>query len=743
MAEPNVSALRPLYADSENNAHRSMPAGAKIAADIIPVSSDEGNALSVSSSGDGLFAPKTVATDIVSPRSPNYIQYDENNKIYLDGNSIASNGGSNLLTINSVDHKLEVTPDGVRSLIKVISDDNDNLIHPGTDGGAFVSVDDIIDVDGSKILFKDDNGKLDAGVTLKYDQASGTLNLVGHDGTTIVGTADIPTAASVLMGVEIVSGKPSSSGEAIPGDYHVSLAALYANEPDGGTGIHFKGATKGTGKETAFSYSLQNTAHADTWPGSFRAYFNGSTKEVSATTSSDPLDITFDDGSTLHVVWSAQVGVTLSGTATFTPNVGIQAGTFLHFTFRLANGVISDVYIDLTALTDVYTPGCGISIADRTVSIVTLNTGGLKCETGALAIKLAGADSGLATGTDGTKVVLDASGGLQTSTSGIGVKIDTDGGLVATADGVGVKVDPDGGLSTSTEGAAVKVDTDGGLAATVDGLGVKVDSDGGLETTVDGTGIKVDPNGGMQTTATGAGIKVDPDGGLKTGTAGAGIKVDPNGGMQTTATGAGVKVDPAGGLVVGPNGTGIDPDWLGEQVGTYETKLEAGNGVSLAPNEEDDATVISAKPNAAKAIEATADGIGVVVKADSGLSVTNGLNVVVGDGMQVGAGGVAVDASVVRTTGDQTVGGAKTFSAVVKGVTPANSAAGTELVTAAWIRANMASLIEAILSADEDNALTVGDDGKLKVVVVSKDTGNLLVEGSDRGAYTPFDYGTL
>ena len=74
---------------------------------------------------------------------------------------------------------------------------------------------------------------------------------------------------------------------------------------------------------------------------------------------------------------------------------------------------------------------------------------------------------------------------------------------------------------------------------------------------------------------------------------------------------------------------------------------------------------------------------------------------------------------------------------------PAASAAGTELINAQWIRANIASLIGDIISTEAGNAITVTEDGKLKVITVSADNGNLLTRGSDGGAYTPYDYGTL
>ena len=701
----------PLYADAESHVHRPIPDGRVIDPKFIPVSADEGNAVTVGSDG-GLFvkpAEKPTGTGLVSKDEDNLLGLDKSGLIKATGNDLISNGDTNLITIDHTDKRLIVTPDKVRNLLQTISDDEGNLIHPGSDGGAFVGIDDIVDVENSDILYTDEEGKLDAGLGLEYDDATGGLDLIGHDGETVIAHVDIPTSASVLLGAEFVSGKPDAAGEVVPGDYHVSLAATYANEPDGGVGITFEDATKGEAKQKAFTYTLLDAAHADVWPTGFKAYFNGSIKEVGATGSDAPTAITFDDGSKLNIVWSAQSGTTLSGTATFTPNVGIVAGYYLHLTFRLSTGLISDVYIDLTELVDIYTAGCGIKVADNVISVVTLNTGGVQCTGGSISLKI------------------PASGGLKTDSTGVSIKVDADGGLQMTTDGAGIKVDPDGGLETTDAGA-----------------GIKVDPNGGLETTDAGAGIKVDPNGGLETTGSGAGVKVDPDGGLETTNEGTGIKIDPSGGLETGTGGAGVKTDPDGGLVTGSEGTGIDPEWLNQQVTGYETKYNAGNGIRISGS-AGATRVISAKADPDGGIQVVSDGIALKLNGTtSGLQTTaDGTQIVAGDGISVTDDGVNVDGTVVRTSGNQTIAGNKTFSAVVKGATPGNTAAGTELITAQWIRANISSLIGDIISTEAGNALTVGEDGKLKVITVSADEGNLLTRGSDNGAYTPYDYGTL
>ena len=701
----------PLYADTENHVHRPIPEGSVIDPKLIPVSSDAGNAL-VSGTDGGLFvspAEVPTGTGLVSKDEDNLLGLDNTGLLKVTGNDLLSNGDINLITIDPTDKRLIVMPDKVRDLLQTISDDEGNLIHPGTDGGAYVGMDDIVNVEGSNILYVDEEGKLDAGLGLGYDDATGGLDLVGHDGKTIIAHVDIPTSASVLLGAEFVSGKPDASGEAVAGDYHISLAATYANEPDGGLGITFADATKGQAKQQAITYTLLDAAHADVWPTGFKAYFNDSIKEVGATGSDAPTAITFDDGSTLNIVWTGQTGTALAGTATFTPAIGIIAGYYLHLTFRLSTGLISDVYIDLTELVDIYTGGCGIKVANNVISVVTLNTGGVQCTGGAVSLKVS------------------PTGGLQTDDTGVSIKVDADGGLQTTADGAGIKVSPDGGLETNDAGA-----------------GIKVDPTGGLETSDVGAAIKVDPDGGLETTGSGTGVKVDPDGGLETTGEGTGIKIDPNGGLETGTDGAGVKTDPDGGLVTGSEGTGIDPEWLNQKVTGYETKYDGGNGISISGSYGATRTITAvADPDGG--LQVVADGIALKLNGStSGLQTTaDGTQVVAGDGISVTDAGVNVDMTVVRTSGTQTINGTKTFSQVLNAATPAASAAGTELINAQWIRANIASLIGDIISTEAGNAITVTEDGKLKVITVSADNGNLLTRGSDGGAYTPYDYGTL
>lgn len=72
---------------------------------------------------------------------------------------------------------------------------------------------------------------------------------------------------------------------------------------------------------------------------------------------------------------------------------------------------------------------------------------------------------------------------------------------------------------------------------------------------------------------------------------------------------------------------------------------------------------------------------------------------------------------------------------------------GNMSVSASWLKTQILNSVKDILknaiSSDAGNAITLGTDGKLKVIVVSADIGNLIETGSDKGAYTPYDYGTI
>lgn len=251
----------------------------------------------------------------------------------------------------------------------LVSTDANNGLSVGSDSKLYAKAPDanLIIRAGDKILH-DAEGKVAADLSMTYDQPSGKLKLIGHDGSTEVANVTIPSSTSVLKGVELVHGKPDAAGEAVEGDYHLSLMF---RDQDGNwakaTGVSVK-TTKGTAGTAAFSTEMLT---GGTSVAAVRAVFNGDDKTVEGGTS--PASVTFADNSTASVTFNV-ADTTISGTVSFTPQVGLKSGVCLHFIWALSDGSVADTYVDVTELIDVYTAGQGITIDGHTIS-AKLGTG--------------------------------------------------------------------------------------------------------------------------------------------------------------------------------------------------------------------------------------------------------------------------------------------------------------------------------------------------------------------------------
>lgn len=578
------------------------------------VSADEGNLLGVGLDGKLAVKPENLPKQsVVSTDEANILREGTDGGAYLDGNDLLSNGDINLLTISEVDHKIILRKKDVLANMTVVSDDPGNLIGTGSDGGVYMSKDELISEDDD-VLTTDSHGKLVTELEMDYNTTTGELRLLGVDGAE-VGHAIVPTSTSALRSVEFTRSMPSATGEDVEGDYYVTLAFKFNSQDawDGGDGVKFT-TVKGTAAAQNVDYDMKTTVGSGVFPDHVKAVFMGQMVEQDIEAGT-PNTIDFPDGSRLILTWNSSTGASINFQASFTPGVGIELGSFLRMAWLLADGSVQDVYLEMT---DIYSAGNGISIDD----------------------------TGL------VSVVVSGTGGLQVG-----------------PDGVGVKVDPDGGLQTSEEGTSIKVDADGGLQTTADGTSIKIDSTGGLQTNENGTSIKVDPEGGLQTGEAGTSIKTDPASGLVTGPDGTGIDntwldnqvtdqirntelVTAGNGIQVDTTETGKKVSvvgsdsinsEAGGISVDeewlaqeitdkvkedtslvtaddsinvtPTGTGVqvgvDTTWLDQQITDQikndETLLVKGNGITLT---------------------ATATGREIAADAGTGVTVdTNGINV--------------------------------------------------------------------------------------------------------------------
>lgn len=251
----------------------------------------------------------------------------------------------------------------------LVSTDANNGLSVGNDHKLFAkSPDASLIIRPSDKILHDADGKVAADLSMTYHPYSGELKIIGHDGVTEVATVTVPSSTSVLKGVELVHGKPDAAGEAVEGDYHLSL--MFRDQAGNwaqAVGVPVK-TTKGTAGTATFSTEMLT---GGTSVAAVRAVFDGNDKTVEGGTS--PARVTFDDNSTASVTFNVS-GTTISGTVSFTPQVGLKAGTYLHFIWALSDNSVVDTYVDVTELIDVYTAGQGININGHTIS-AKLGTG--------------------------------------------------------------------------------------------------------------------------------------------------------------------------------------------------------------------------------------------------------------------------------------------------------------------------------------------------------------------------------
>lgn len=349
----------------------------------------------------------------------------------------------------------------------LVSTDANNGLSVGSDSKLYAKAPDadLIIRAGDKILH-DADGKVAADLSMTYDQPSGKLKLIGHDGSTEVANVTIPSSTSVLKGVELTNGKPDAGGEEVEGDYHLTLIFRDQNGTwSDAVGVQVT-TTKGSAGSAEYSTEL---AEGGTSVAAVRAVFNGDDKTVKG--GSSPVTVTFDDTSSASVPFAVS-GTTVSGTVSFTPQVGLKSGMYLHFIWALSDGSVADTYVDVTDLVDVYTAGRGITISGHTIS-AKLGTGIKFDKSGNIVVDFTNtissdADNAIKAGADGklsVKIVSAAAGNV--------IKTGTDKGALLTKTDLKTPVEnivngmvdnPDGSLGCSmiSETAGNQIQCDNG-----------------------------------------------------------------------------------------------------------------------------------------------------------------------------------------------------------------------------------------------------------------------------------------
>ena len=297
----------------------------------------------------------------------------------------------------------------------------------------------------------------------------------------------------------------------------------------------------------------------------------------------------------------------------------------------------------------------------------------------------------------GREIAADAGTGVTVDTNGINVdqtwlnnritdKVKGDATLITGGDGIDTTLTDTGTqVSVNDEWLAdqitEQVRTDTGLIQAGNGITINVTDDGKTISANAGTGIVADTDGisvNEEWLAQQVTDKVIEDTSLVT--AGNGVNVTP--------TGTGVAVAVVGSDSVVSDGTGVkvNEDWLAdkvtEQVRTDADLVVAGNGLTETVGEN--GKTLNVNPGAG--ISVTGDAVTVDtawLSEQLDTRVESGGFVTAGDGIDVtaseGKAEIAVDDTVVRTSGSQTITGMKTFTLDIVVNAPASESPNVDL----------------------------------------------------------------
>lgn len=228
---------------------------------IAIVSSDANNALQSGSDGN-LFVRKDSSADrqLVSQQAGNYIRYGTDMGVFLDGNDVLSNGRTNLLHTSERDGRVELTADDLKAAgigsgdvtrdefdrlktevttvegdldgvkdtvdniktkvdaVVVVSKDRKNVLYEGSDKGAMLSEDDIVDVvkdagitkteardlinAGTDKFLTVQGDRIVSGMSVQFNPATSQLSILGVNGTQVA-SVNLPTAIASVASAAV------------------------------------------------------------------------------------------------------------------------------------------------------------------------------------------------------------------------------------------------------------------------------------------------------------------------------------------------------------------------------------------------------------------------------------------------------------------------------------------------------------------------------------------------------------
>ena len=357
------------------------------------VSDADGNTLSVDVKGK-LFVS---GTKVISEEAGNLLEPGADGGVKLTADLLISDDADNQIGLGK-DKKLFVSP------TTVVSEDEGNLLVRGNDGGAKLEVTGIVSSKSGNRLTLDDSKKLyvigistedgnllrtgeDGGIYLDVPMllsTQGGMNPLGTDtdGKLLLNPCMLPktpNVVSVADGNLIESDRVDGSaylgfdnlvseqkGNLIEQDSEgrllVSAAGAVSSDAGNLLGTDASGAIKLTAYDLISSDDcnlIQRTADGKVGLCLGLSYnaING-TLELRDTNNAPVASVTVPSATSM-----------LQTVLLESNPLGQPEGIYLKLGFKLADGSVETIYVDMTSLEDVYTAGRGIDITDRNISL--------------------------------------------------------------------------------------------------------------------------------------------------------------------------------------------------------------------------------------------------------------------------------------------------------------------------------------------------------------------------------------
>lgn len=453
---------KPVVASPDGSIYLVMQDGELLSADVIPRVVSESNLLKVAPDGFyvvasdfvsatpdnaltvGLDGKLTVAAPVADPLSKqagNYLRYgNDGQKVFLDGNDVLSNGVANLLRISPVDGKIELTRDdvGVQR-----SADEGNVIRIGSDGGLFLSGRDLVSVDDGNIIKTGSDGLLFA--TAVSDRAGNLIQ--SDDGHALLFGADLLSTDTGNLLVVGLDGRLVLSGEDI-----ISLNstnALYVDETgrlmvrvvsgdqgnlitqgsDGGaflTGSFLLSEALGNkltiGDDGKLNLQLVDLVDPDDLIIDYTSAGLNSTLMMTYDTVRGDLALVGKGNKIIDRVAIPSSVSMLEDVEIVKDPASQPLGTYMKFTFRLADNSTKVEWLDATTFIDIYKAGLGINLTDnnRTVNVNIDTASGLAFNAlGQLTFTGAGAGGGKPSADPGNVLTTGSDGGIMLSLNAV------------------------------------------------------------------------------------------------------------------------------------------------------------------------------------------------------------------------------------------------------------------------------------------------------------------------------------